>query len=52
MNRDINRRINYPLVIKFEIKDSNSNLDVLSGSRATQQFNCINDEWLSQSGPA
>jgi hypothetical protein len=52
MDRDVNGRVNYPRVIKFEIKYSDSNVDVFSGARAAQQFNCINDKWLSQSGPA
>jgi hypothetical protein len=52
MNRDINGRVNYPLVIKFEIKNGDSNLDVFCGAGAAQQFNCINDERLSQGGPA
>jgi hypothetical protein len=52
MDRDINGRVNYSGVVKFEIKNCDSNLDVFSSSRAAQQFNCINDKWLSQSGPA
>jgi hypothetical protein len=50
MDRDINRRVNNSRVIKFEIKDCDSNLDVFSSSGTTQQFNCIDDEWLSQGG--
>jgi hypothetical protein len=52
MNRDVYGRVNYPWVIKFEIKNGDSNVDVFSGARAAQQFNCINDERLSQGGPA
>jgi hypothetical protein len=52
MNRNVNGRVNNPRVIKFEIKNGDSNVNVFSGARAAQQFNCINDERLSQSGPA
>jgi hypothetical protein len=51
MDRDINGRVNHPCIIKFEIKNGDSNVDVFSGARAAQQFNCINDKWLSQGGP-
>ena len=36
MNRDIYWRVNYPRVIKFEIKNRNCNLDVFRRSGATQ----------------
>ena len=36
MNRDINGRVNHPCVIKFEIKNGDSNVDVFSGARAAQ----------------
>jgi hypothetical protein len=50
MDRDINGRVNNSRVIEFEIKDCNCNLDVFSSSGTAQQFNCIDDEWLSQGG--
>ena len=52
MDRDVNGRVNNPRVVKFEIKNCDSNLDVFSCPGTAQQFNCIDDKWLSQSEPA
>ena len=52
MDRDINGRVNNPRVVKFEIKNCDSNLDVFSCPGTAQQFNCIDYKWLSESGPA
>ena len=43
MDRDVNGRINNPRVIKFKIKNCDSDVDVFGSAWAAQQFNCINN---------